>query len=92
MNFLLVRLGDYCENNVDCFNINDAVCSENKKCECMPNYIKRKDGECVLMVKACVTDKECVVKNSVCSNHRCTCKLSYTLDFKDQCIPSKSFV
>ncbi|XP_053595116.1 protein eyes shut homolog isoform X2 [Microplitis demolitor] len=78
-----------CEEDGDCYDVNRAMCSENKICTCKQNSIANTDGLCISLIEGfCEKDHDCLPLNSVCMNNKCQCKRSFISSFNKECVLS----
>ncbi|XP_057336707.1 uncharacterized protein LOC130675184 isoform X2 [Microplitis mediator] len=84
-----LKLGDLCEENVDCLMLGHAKCDEGH-CDCLTNYgIPNKGTKCLPLIGGiCLEDDDCSVKNTICVNNKCQCRDKYLAINNNQCKPS----
>ncbi|XP_057340483.1 prion-like-(Q/N-rich) domain-bearing protein 25 isoform X2 [Microplitis mediator] len=76
-----------CENDDDCRNLCNAMCSESKECTCRSNHVLLNNTACApLLGEYCWYDEQCITNNSVCINHTCRCNHGFTEESNDECI------
>lgn len=63
-----------CQEDKDCYDINRAMCSENKTCTCREDGIP-KNGVCVSLINGyCNNDHDCSPIDTLCIENKCRCK------------------
>ncbi|CAG5089911.1 Protein of unknown function, partial [Cotesia congregata] len=86
-----VLLGDSCQTDLDCLTVKNSWCNQNKKCECVNNSVQHNPSTCSSLIGGhCLTDDDCLILNTVCTDYLCTCKPSFVYRPQDQCIPNIS--
>ncbi|CAD6235255.1 GSCOCG00007875001-RA-CDS [Cotesia congregata] len=84
-----VLLGDSCQTDLDCLTVKNSWCNQNKKCECVNNSVQHNPSTCSSLIGGhCLTDDDCLILNTVCTDYLCTCKPSFVYRPQDQCIPN----
>ncbi|CAG5093658.1 Protein of unknown function [Cotesia congregata] len=80
-------LGETCVSPFDCHKVNFATCSENKKCECIENFVADGNSKCLLspVNDDCMNDDDCLGDLS-CINSQCKCQVNFQLTVDNQCI------
>ncbi|XP_008547776.1 prion-like-(Q/N-rich) domain-bearing protein 25 isoform X2 [Microplitis demolitor] len=79
-------LGERCNNSSDCNEMINAECSENI-CDCKPNFINSVDSCKPLLNEFCIDNRDCIVKNSICVDHKCKCNSNFTSKSNNACEP-----
>ncbi|CAD6221857.1 GSCOCG00005195001-RA-CDS [Cotesia congregata] len=84
---LAQKIGDFCETNIGCRELEFTDCFENK-CVCLSNYTEV-DDRCRGVINAkCFKDSDCATKNSVCEANTCRCSVGFYLSTdRTQCHP-----
>ncbi|XP_057335489.1 neurogenic locus notch homolog protein 1-like [Microplitis mediator] len=87
----LTILGHSCQNNEDCRNINHAICSKNKNCDCVSNNIRVNETYCAPALKAfCWKGEKCATDHASCIDDECQCDGNSVQHSNDQCLPKLS--
>ncbi|XP_074097851.1 uncharacterized protein LOC141526681 [Cotesia typhae] len=84
-----IMVGDTCRYLVECWPLENAICS-NRKCRCLPNYgpTSNKTNCVPLLDGDCDEDKKCYSENSECVDNYCQCKERFIMNFMKQCVRS----
>ncbi|XP_057318007.1 prion-like-(Q/N-rich) domain-bearing protein 25 [Microplitis mediator] len=81
-------LNENCQYNLDCLQVDYAVCVD-EKCKCLPNYSAIGTTVCLpLLGQFCRKDDYCGPRNSVCIDFKCRCMKDYVSKSNDECIPT----
>ncbi|XP_057333197.1 protein crumbs-like [Microplitis mediator] len=79
-------LGKPCENNMECFQIPNAVCSLKKICDCDKNHYAMDDQTCLPILGGfCSQDDHCRYNTMNCVNNMCQCKSNFIAISGTQC-------
>lgn len=82
------KVGETCEEKLDCIFDNSFCDMKTKKCDCLSGYINQ-NGSCIPGVGAhCKQTSECKADGSFCVEEKCVCKSNFTSssDFS-KCLP-----
>ncbi|XP_074093850.1 zonadhesin-like [Cotesia typhae] len=83
----VVQLNDACLNHDDCNQINHAICSKDKICECDENYVPVSQTSCRPIYGGfCSKNKDCLTVNAVCIDSQCVCKPNMVKYSKYLCV------
>ncbi|XP_053593223.1 prion-like-(Q/N-rich) domain-bearing protein 25 isoform X2 [Microplitis demolitor] len=83
----LSYIGQRCDRDIDCGDMNHAICSRDTKCICRENHISLDNATCSpLLGGYCWTEEECVPDNSICLFDKCQCKPHFEVKSNDQCV------
>ncbi|XP_057335488.1 prion-like-(Q/N-rich) domain-bearing protein 25 [Microplitis mediator] len=84
-----IILGDSCQNDEDCRNVNHAICSKNKICDCLSNNIRVNKTYCAPALMAfCREGEKCATDHASCIDNECQCDENSVQHSNDQCLPS----
>ncbi|XP_057342153.1 prion-like-(Q/N-rich) domain-bearing protein 25 [Microplitis mediator] len=84
-----VELGLPCYDNLDCAQIYNSVCSNDKKCVCRINYVEINKKICAALIdEYCSKSIPCAVNNSNCIENTCQCGNNFLRESNDQCLES----
>ncbi|KAG8038203.1 hypothetical protein G9C98_006530, partial [Cotesia typhae] len=84
------RLYESCDRTFECYNIEHAVCSDDKICVCDKNYTVWQENFCKpVLGGACFEDKDCIAINSVCIDGKCQCKELFFKVSENLCLSRK---